>query len=59
MCRRNLKHTTPRELPQLLGDCIPLASLIETLGVVEQVNYFAPLRPRRGAIQRQRAGDGV
>ena len=36
---RELKQITPRELPQLLGGRIPLASLIQTLAVAEHLNF--------------------
>lgn len=39
MRRRELKQITPRELPQLLGGRIPLASLIQTLAVAEHLNF--------------------
>lgn len=39
MRRRELKEITPRELPQLLGGRIPLASLIQTLAVAEHLNF--------------------
>ena len=39
MRRLKLKHIAPRELPQLLGGRIPLASLIQTLAVAEHLNF--------------------